>query len=270
MSQAIRMAAGARVRLRDFDPDDTSLCRDKDEALETLERHVRRMAELQQILFAEAKHALLIILQAMDGGGKDGTIRHVMSGLNPQGCRVTGFRAPTPEERSHDFLWRVHRETPALGWIGIFNRSHYEDVLAARVRAIVPRPVWRGRYEHINRFERLLSDSGTTILKFFLHISKSEQKERLEKRLRDPRRAWKFDPVDWQDRKKWDDYMEAYEDVINRCGTPWAPWHIVPANRKWYRNLIVSDRIVDALEGMRLRFPSPRAGARAARRRRPG
>ena len=257
MSQLIRIPNGTRVRLKDFDPGDTTRCRDKDEALEVLQKQVRRMAELQQVLFAQGKHALLIVLQGMDGAGKDGAIRHVMSGLNPQGCRVTAFKAPTPEERAHDFLWRVHRETPPLRWIGIFNRSHYEDVLAARVLEIVPRPVWRGRYDHINHFEKLLADSDVTVLKFFLHISKDEQKERLEKRLEDPRRAWKFDPVDWENRKRWKDYMAAYEDAINRCNTPWAPWQIVPANKKWYRNLVVSEQIVRTLEEMRLEYPAP-------------
>ena len=257
MSQPIRIPNGPRVRLKDFDPGDTTRCRDKDEALEVLQKQVRRMAELQQVLFAQGKHALLIVLQGMDGAGKDGTIRHVMSGLNPQGCRVTAFKAPTPEERAHDFLWRVHRETPPLRWIGIFNRSHYEDVLAARVLEIVPRSVWRGRYDHINHFEKLLADSDVTVLKFFLHISKDEQKERLEKRLEDPRRAWKFDPVDRENRKRWKDYMAAYEDAINRCNTPWAPWHIVPANKKWYRNLVVSERVVRTLEEMHLEYPAP-------------
>jgi len=260
MAQPIHIPPGARVRLRDFDPDDTSRCSDKEDAQEPVAKHVRRMADLQRVLFAEGKHALLVVLQAMDGGGKDGTIRHVLSGLNPQGCRVTGFKAPTSEELSHDFLWRVHREVPPLGMIGIFNRSHYEDVLAARVRKLVPPSVWRGRYAHINAFEKLLADSGVTILKFFLHISKQEQKERLEKRLEDPRRAWKFDPVDWENRKLWKDYMAAYEEAMRRCNTSWAGWHIIPANKKWYRDLLVSERIVRALEDMRLKYPAPRAG----------
>ena len=262
MKLPIPVPPGARLRLRDVDPDDTSRCDDKDEAEDLVAKHVHRMADLQRILFAQQKHALLIVLQAMDGGGKDGTIRHVMSGLNPLGCRVVGFRVPTPEEQSHDFLWRVHREVPPLGWIGIFNRSHYEDVLAARVRRIVPPAVWRGRYAHINAFEKLLSDNGVVILKFFLHISKQEQKERLERRLHDPQRAWKFDPVDWDNRRLWKDYMAAYEDAIARCGTAWAPWHVIPANRKWYRNLLVSETIVRALEGMGLKYPRPRAGRR--------
>jgi PPK2 family polyphosphate:nucleotide phosphotransferase len=255
MEQPIRIPPRTRVRLKEFDPGDTSLCSDKEEAQEAVEKHVRRMADLQRVLFADGKHALLIVLQAMDGGGKDGTIRHVMTGLNPQGCRVTGFRVPTPEELSHDFLWRVHREVPALGWIGIFNRSHYEDVLAARVRKLVPSSVWRKRYAHINAFEKLLAESGVTILKFFLHISKREQKDRLKRRLEDPKRAWKADPVDWENRKLWNAYMDAYEDAITLCNTPWAPWHVVPADKKWYRNLVVSERIVRALDGLRLRYP---------------
>src|SRR5438093_560754 len=201
MPQPILIRPGTRVRLRDFDPDDTSLCGEKDAAHRKVEHHVRRMADLQHLLFANAGHALLIVLQGMDASGKDGTIRHVMSGLNPLGCRAMSFKAPTPEERAHDFLWRVHREVPPLGWIGIFNRSHYEDVVAARVRGLVPRPVWRGRYEPINDFEKLLAKSGVTLLKFFLHISKQEQKKRLEERLKDPRHARKGDPVDWEDRR---------------------------------------------------------------------
>ena len=248
------------MRLRDFDPDDTSLCREKSAARRKVEQHVRRMAELQHLLFADAGHALLIVLQGMDASGKDGTIRHVMSGLNPLGCRAVSFKAPTPEERAHDFLWRVHREVPPLGWVGIFNRSHYEDVVAARVRGLVPRPVWRGRYEPINDFERLLGQNGVTLLKFFLHISKKEQKKRLEERMKDPLQAWKVDPVDWEDRKRWKDFMAAYEDAINRCNTKWAPWHVIPADHKWYRDLLVSERIVRTLEGMKLKFPRPAVG----------
>jgi PPK2 family polyphosphate:nucleotide phosphotransferase len=263
MGQPILISPGTRVRLHRFDPHDTSECDDKDKAEKLVARHVERMVELQRILFAEAKHALLIVLQAMDGGGKDGTIRHVMTGLNPLGCRVTGFRAPTPEELSHDFLWRVHREVPPRGWIGIFNRSHYEDVLAVRVRKLVPPSVWRGRYDDINAFESLLARNGVTILKFYLNISKKEQKERLEKRLSDPHSAWKFDAVDWDNRRLWKHYMAAYEDAIARCNRPWAPWHVVPADHKWYRNLVVSERIVRALEGMNLRYPRPRAARRA-------
>jgi PPK2 family polyphosphate:nucleotide phosphotransferase len=258
MGQPIRIPPGVRVRLREFDPDDTSRCDDKDEALEALEGHLRRMSELQRLLYADARHSLLIVLQAMDGGGKDGTIRHVMSAFNPLGCRVTSFRAPTPEELAHDFLWRVHREVPPLGWVGIFNRSHYEDVLAARVRKLVPSSVWRRRYAHINAFERLLADARVTILKFFLHISKAEQKRRLEKRLEDPSRSWKFDATDWEDRRRWKEYQRAYEDAISLCNPAWAPWHIVPADKKWYRDLVVSERVVEALEKMRLKYPRVR------------
>jgi len=257
MTQVIEIQPGTRVRLRDFYPGDTSLCEEKSAARRKIERHVGRMAELQHILFADAGHALLIVLQGMDASGKDGVIRHVMSGLNPLGCRAVSYKAPTPEERAHDFLWRVHREVPALGWIGIFNRSHYEDVVAARVRRLVSPNVWRRRYEPINQFERLLADSGVTILKFFLHISKQEQKKRLEERLADPSHAWKVDPVDWQDRRRWNEFMAAYEEAIARCSTAWAPWHVIPADHKWYRDLLVSERVVQALEGMNLKFPRP-------------
>jgi len=260
MPQPILIRPGTRVRLRDFDPDDTSLCGERGAARRKVEQHVGRMAELQHLLFADAGHALLIVLQGMDASGKDGTIRHVMSGLNPLGCRAMSFKAPTPEERAHDFLWRVHREVPPLGWIGIFNRSHYEDVVAARVRGLVPRPVWRGRYEPINDFERLLDQSGVTLLKLFLHISKQEQKKRLEERLKDPLQAWKVDPVDWEDRRHWKKFMAAYEDAITLCSTARAPWHVIPADHKWYRDLLVSERIVRALEGMKLKFPRPAVG----------
>jgi PPK2 family polyphosphate:nucleotide phosphotransferase len=190
----------------------------------------------------------------MDAAGKDGTIKKVMSGVNPQGCRVSSFKAPTPEELSHDFLWRIHEEAPPRGYIGLFNRSHYEDVLIVRVHKLVSEKIWRGRYEHINNFEKLLADSGVTILKFFLHISKDEQKERLQKRLDNKDKNWKFNPGDLKERELWDDYMAAYEDAINKCNTPYAPWHVVPANKKWYRNLVISERLVEALESLEMKF----------------
>src|SRR6266498_1000817 len=219
LSKRIMVMPGRKIKLSKYDTGDTAGFKEKTAAMDAVKENAALLADLQYLLYAENKHSLLIVLQAMDGGGKDGTIRHVMTGINPQGCRVTSFKAPTPEEQAHDFLWRVHREVPPRGWIGIFNRSHYEDVLAARVRKLVPPSVWRGRYEHINHFEKLLSESGVTILEFFLHISKREQKERLQKRLEDPRRAWKFDPGDWEDRRRWKEYMTAYEDAISRCGT---------------------------------------------------
>jgi PPK2 family polyphosphate:nucleotide phosphotransferase len=193
----------------------------------------------------------------MDAGGKDGTIRKIMSGVNPQGVRVTSFKRPTEEELAHDFLWRIHRAVPGRGMIGIFNRSHYEDVLVVRVHNIVPKSVWQQRYDHINNFERLLADSGVTILKFYLHISKEEQKERLQARLDRPHKRWKFDPRDLEERKLWDDYMAAFEAALSRCSTEVAPWHIVPANKKWYRNLVISETIVETLGGLDLKYPKP-------------
>jgi PPK2 family polyphosphate:nucleotide phosphotransferase len=196
----------------------------------------------------------------MDAGGKDGTIRSIMSGVNPQGVRVTSFKKPNEEELSHDFLWRIHQAVPARGMIGIFNRSHYEDVLIVRVHNLVPASVWQTRYDHINNFERLLIDSGGTILKFYLHISKEEQKERLQARLEQPHKRWKFNPDDLKERALWADYMHAFEAAFERCSTAVAPWHIVPANKKWYRNLVISETIVQTLASLNLNYPDPMAG----------
>jgi len=256
-AQPLRPEIGDTVHLDDYDPDYTGPYKHKKEARETLKHNRQRIAELQEVLYAEHKHALLVVFQAMDTGGKDGTISHVMRGLNPQGVQVTSFKVPTPEELDHDFLWRVHQHTPPRGMIGIFNRSHYEDVLIARVNELVPSAVWSERYEHINAFERLLAASGVTILKFYLHISKDEQKRRLKDRLDQPDKHWKFSRADLAARARWDAYMEAYEDALTRCNTPWAPWHIVPANKKWYRNLVVSSVIVETLESLNLRYPEP-------------
>lgn len=255
MKQPIQIPSGERIRLEDFDPAYTGKNADKGDAKEDTEKNIARLAELQEVLYAEGKHALLIILQAMDAGGKDGTIEHVMSGVNPQGCRVTSFKVPTPEELSHDFLWRIHHHVPPRGYIGIFNRSHYEDVLVVRVHKLVPEKIWRERYAHINNFEKLLADNGVTILKFFLHISKDEQRERLQERLEDKSKNWKFNPGDLKERDRWNDYVAAYEDAINECNTAWAPWHIVPANKKWYRNLVISERLVEVLESLEMKYP---------------
>jgi PPK2 family polyphosphate:nucleotide phosphotransferase len=255
MSELFVVAPGTRVSLADHDPGYCGGIQHKSETKAELQRNVERLRELQEVLWAEGKHALLIVLQAMDAGGKDGTIKHVMRGINPQGCQVTSFKVPTEEELGHDFLWRIHKAAPRRGYIGIFNRSHYEDVLVVRVHGLVPEEVWQQRYEQMNQFEKLLADTGTTILKFFLHISKEEQKERFEARLRDPRKNWKFSMGDVEERGRWDEYMRAYEDALSRCSTPWAPWHIIPANRKWYRNLAVSSAIVDVLERLDLRYP---------------
>jgi len=215
--------------------------------------------ELQPRLYAEDKQKLLIVLQANDAGGKDSTIRKVTRGVNPQGVHVTSFKTPSKEELAHDFLWRVHKAVPAKGMIGIFNRSHYEDVLIVRVHNLVPESVWRPRYEHINQFEKLLTDSGTTILKFYLHISKEEQKERFQARLDDPTKHWKFSLEDLEKRKLWDDYMVAFEDMINRCTTVYAPWYVIPADQKWYRNLAITRAIVDTLKQMNPQYPQNEA-----------
>jgi len=245
-----------RITLADWDPGET-LGLDKEAAAEKTEQNIARLDELQYLMYAEHRRALLVVLQGMDGAGKDGTIRHVMRGLNPQGCRVTSFKAPSTEEADHDFLWRVHRAVPPSGEVAIFNRSHYEDVLAARVRKLVPKNVWTRRYDHINGFEQLLTDSSVVVVKFFLHISKDEQRRRFEERLRDPTKQWKLSPSDFEDRKHWDDYVAAYEDVLTRCSTSDAPWLIVPADKKWFRNFAVSRILVETLEALDMRFPKP-------------
>jgi PPK2 family polyphosphate:nucleotide phosphotransferase len=191
----------------------------------------------------------------MDAGGKDGTIRHVMTGLNPQACRVTSFKVPSEEEADHDFLWRIHKAVPRLGEIGIFNRSHYEDVLVARVHELAPKEVWSGRYDQINDFEKILFRNQTIILKFFLYISKEEQAKRLLARIDDPQKNWKVSPADLREREYWDDYMKAYEDALERCSTRWAPWYVIPADKKWFRNLAVSEVIVDRIERLKLNYP---------------
>ena len=257
MTQSLIVSPGTPIRLADYDPDDTGDFGDKDAAEDVLRRNTERLRDLQEVLWAEGKHAVLIVLQGMDAAGKDGTIEHVFHGVNPQGCQVTGFKVPTPEELDHDFLWRVHKAVPRRGMIGIFNRSHYEDVLVVRVENLAPEEVWSLRYEQINHFEKLLADTGTVILKFYLHISSDEQKERLEKRQRDPSKVWKFSRADVEKRRLWGGYMQAYEDALNRCSTPWAPWTVVPANRKWYRNLVVSQILVVTLNEMNPQYPKP-------------
>lgn len=224
-------------------------------AEDALRKERARLAGLQERLYGERARSLLLVFQAIDTGGKDGTIRHVLEGVNPQGCTVTSFKVPSSDELDHDFLWRYHARTPGRGMIGVFNRSHYEDVLVVRVKGLVPDEVWRARYRLINDFERLLSESGTTIIKFFLHISRKEQKERLEARIADPEKHWKFDPADLVERKSWDAYQEAFADAIGRCSTPYAPWLVVPADRKWLRNYLVAKTVADTLEAMDPRYP---------------
>ena len=253
-----RVTPGSRVDLGEWDPNDKSAFPGKKkEGRKRLLELNEQLEELQELLYAEHKHKVLIVLQAMDTGGKDGTIRHVFEGVNPQGVRVAGFKVPTPEELDHDFLWRVHEQTPGRGEIVIFNRSHYEDVLVVRVRNLAPKQVWSKRYDHINSFERTLADEGTTILKFFLHIDLDEQRERLQARLDEPNKRWKFNPADLEERKLWPEYTRAYEDAIARTSTEWAPWYVVPANRKWYRNLVVGTVITETLANLDMRYPEP-------------
>ena len=252
--QQARVPVGERIELDHYDPGYTGEV-SKKEIRAQVKANVQRMAELQETMFAQGKHSMLIVLQAMDAGGKDSTIRHVMDGFNPQGCHVVGFGVPTELERDHDFLWRIHQHTPPRGHVTIFNRSHYEDVLVVRVNELVPKSVWQARYDHINAFEKLLADSGVTILKFYLHISKDEQKERFQERLDRKEKNWKFNPGDLKTRERWDDYMEAFEDVFAQCNHPWAPWYVVPANHKWYRNWVVSSAIVETMEKMGLEYP---------------
>ncbi len=230
---------------------------DRDQAEAEFKALRREFIELQTRLYAEGKQKLLIVFQAMDAGGKDGTIRNVFRGVNPQGVRVHSFKVPSKEELAHDYLWRIHKVVPAKGMIGVFNRSHYEDVLVVRVHNIVPESVWRPRYEQINQFEKLLTDTGTTILKFFLHISPEEQLERFQARLDDPSKNWKFSVEDLEKRKYWDDYMAAYEEMLQQCTTSWAPWYVIPADQKWYRNLTITRTIVATLKQMDPQYPPP-------------
>jgi PPK2 family polyphosphate:nucleotide phosphotransferase len=256
LREQLRVSPGKPVRLAAWDSDDTRGV-EHAEADARLAKSLARLDELQYLMYAEQRRALLVVLQGMDAAGKDGTIRHVMAGLNPQGCRVTAFKPPSPEEAAHDFLWRVHQAVPRRGDVGIFNRSHYEEVLIALVHRLVPQAVWSRRYEQINRFEQLLTESDVIVVKFFLHISKDEQRRRLEERLRDPTKQWKLALSDFEERKFWDDYVAAYEEALTRCSTASAPWFIIPANKKWFRNLAVSRILVHALERLDLKFPKP-------------
>jgi PPK2 family polyphosphate:nucleotide phosphotransferase len=255
-----RVEPGKRVSLAEIDPDQSEHYRKKKDVAKELEAQRRRIRDLQERLYAENERGLLIVLQAMDTGGKDGTIKHVFEGVNPQGCRVSSFKAPSAEEANHDFLWRYHKSVPAKGRIGIFNRSHYEDVLIVRVKGLVPEKVWRPRYEIINDFERTLTAGGITVLKFFLHISKDEQRKRLQARLDDPDKRWKFSSSDIKERAFWDAYQAAFEDALNHCSTAHAPWYVVPANKKWYRNLVVARTIADTLEAMYPQYPPAEKG----------
>ncbi len=245
-----------KVKLSKWDPNDTGDFKGgKEEGLAKLEKLNSKLEALQELLFAEHKHKVLVVLQAMDTGGKDGAIRRVFDRVNPAGVRVASFKAPTPEELDHDYLWRVHKQVPAKGELVVFNRSHYEDVLVVRVHNYVSPEVWSKRFDQINEFERSLAENGTTILKFYLHIDLDEQKERLQARLDDPTKRWKFRLGDLEERKLWPDYMKAFEDVLSKTSTEHAPWYIVPANRKWFRDLVISSVLVDTLEGLKMSYP---------------
>ncbi len=241
--------------INDLETDGKKIHDDRKKAEKEFKELREELVELQARLYAEGKQSLLVVFQAMDAGGKDGTIRKVFSGVNPQGVRVHSFKAPTKEELAHDYLWRIHRVAPAKGMIGVFNRSHYEDVLVVRVENIVPEPVWQKRYEQINEFEQLLSENGTKILKFFLHISPDEQKSRFQDRLDEPEKHWKFSLDDLEKRKKWDVYMEAYQAALENCSTDLAPWYAIPSDQKWYRNLAITKTIVSTLKTMDPQYP---------------
>jgi PPK2 family polyphosphate:nucleotide phosphotransferase len=242
-----KVKEGTNVKLKDFDPDYIAQNIDHTSADTELERLDEELYKLQEVMWAAHHHSLLIILQGMDTSGKDGTIRHLFSRVNPQSCSVHSFKQPTDEELAHDFLWRVHKVTPARGVLGVFNRSHYEDVLVVRVHNLVPEEVWSRRYKEINNFEKLLADNSTIMLKFFLHISSDEQERRLLAREQDKDKAWKISVSDWKERQYWNDYQKAYEDALSKCSTADAPWYIVPANHKWYRNLAIAHVLVDTL-----------------------
>lgn len=256
MSNTHKLSPQRPFRLEDL-PTDGKLFYDGDKETAVTEfKTIRKeLRDWQPRLYAEGKQKLLIVFQAIDAGGKDGTIRNVFKGVNPQGVAVTSFKVPSKKELAHDFLWRVHQAVPGKGMIGVFNRSHYEDVLVVRVDNIVPETVWRPRYTHINNFEKLLHDSGTRILKFFLHISKEEQRERFQSRLDEPHKHWKFSPEDLEKRKQWPDYMAAFEEMLQQCTTDFAPWYVIPANQKWYRNLAVTRIIVETLRDMNPQYP---------------
>jgi PPK2 family polyphosphate:nucleotide phosphotransferase len=262
-----RVRPGDKVRLADIDPGFKGHHENHKEAAEEIERDREKLRSLQALLYADRRHSLLICLQGLDAGGKDGTISHILGAMNPQGCCVTGFRQPTPEEQSHDFLWRIHRATPARGQVAIFNRSHYEDVLVVRVHKLVPRAVWSRRYDAINAFEEeLVEDASTHILKFYLHISKKEQLGRFEQRLDDPMKQWKISESDYKERAYWGDYMKAYQEMLSRCSTAHAPWFVIPSDHKWFRNLAIARIVVEHLEALNMKVPKPTVDLEHVRR----
>ena len=256
MNYVWKVDAGSKVKLKDYNPDYTEKHGDRASADQELQALSNELSELQELLAAAQQQSLLVVLQGMDTSGKDGTIRHVFAQVNPQGCEVRSFKAPTNREQAHDFLWRIHRGTPGRGIITIFNRSHYEDVLIARVHNLVPEKVWSRRYQEINNFEQMLIENEMIILKFYLHISYEEQERRLLAREQDKDKAWKIAAEDWEERKYWKDYERAYEDALSKCSLDKAPWYIVPANHKWYRNLAVAHRIVNTMRQYKAEWKS--------------
>ena len=257
ITNKLMVIEGKKINLQKLSPDYDFSINEKKAEYVLKQNLKKRMSDLQYRLYAERKKALLIVFQGIDTSGKDSTIRHVISAFNPQSCTVKAFKEPTTEDLSHDFLWRIHKSAPAKGEIVIFNRSHYEDIIQPRVHKTIHKSIWSQRYEHINAFEKCLSDSSIKIIKFFLHISKEEQRKRLEERLNDPSKRWKVSESDIKDRKFWSSYTVAYQDIIKRCSNTWAPWYIIPANKKWFRNLAVGLIIVDTLERMKPKFPKP-------------
>jgi PPK2 family polyphosphate:nucleotide phosphotransferase len=255
MAQPIRITS--KIRLKDFKTTYTAGM-SKEEAREETTKLCFRIAELQQLLYANSDRAVILLLQGMDTSGKDGAGKRVLEFVPPSGVETSNFKVPSSEERAHDFLWRAHKAVPRYGHIGVFNRSHYEDVLVVRVMDLVPKSVWKARYDQINGFEQILSDNNYIILKFFLHISKEEQAERLQARIDDPTKNWKFEESDLEMRKRWDDFQEAYEDVVNNCSTKYAPWHIIPADHKWFRDFAIAEAVADALQKLHMKWPKPK------------
>jgi PPK2 family polyphosphate:nucleotide phosphotransferase len=260
-----RVQPGDKVRLKEVDPGFTDHHKSRKGAADELEADRGKLLALQALLYADGRRSLLICLQGLDAAGKDGTISHILGAMNPQGCRVTGFRQPSIEEQAHDFLWRIHQATPGRGQVAIFNRSHYEDVLVVRVHKLVPHAVWSRRYDRINEFEKELVDGNTHILKFYLHISKKEQLKRFGDRLDDPMKQWKISESDYKEREYWGDYMAAYEEALSRCSTPHAPWFVIPSDHKWFRNLAIARIVVEHLEALDMKLPKPSVDLRHIR-----
>ena len=264
--ERFKVAPGSKVRLKKMDPAFTDGHKSHKSAADEIAHYQQKLRELQDLLYAEHGHSLLICLQAMDTGGKDGVINHVLGAMNPQGCRVAAFKQPSAEEAAHDFLWRAHKAAPARGEVVIFNRSHYEDVLIVRVHNLVPKAIWSRRYDEINDFESNLAANGTQILKFFLHISKEEQLKRFKERLDDPSKHWKISEADYKERGFWDKYVAGYEEALSRCSTKHAPWFIIPANHKWFRDLLIARIVVEHLEALKMQYPKSTVDLKCIRR----